>query len=148
MSPKNVLDASVVVGGLLVCWIAISVVDHFETSRMMAGTTTLAPWQSDDSQMNSLDRSFFIVKSSFSRWLFFHLPSLALLLGALVGLASSGWRRAWLVAAAALSPLPIMALAFLIDVPLAAVFFACLPLVIGVASATAASFWLNRIKGR
>ena len=146
-APKNVLDASVVVGGLLVCWIAIAVVDQFESGRMIAGTTTVAPWGNDDSGMTSLDRSYFILRSSVSRWLFFHLPSLALVLGSLIGLACSGWRRAWWVAFAALSPLPIMTLAFLIDVPLAALFFGCLQLMIGVGSATAASYWLNRIKG-
>jgi hypothetical protein len=147
MAPRDVLDVSVVLGGLLVSSIAIGTVDYFETGRMMAGATHLNPWLSDDAPMTSLDRSYLIVRGSVIRWLCVHLPSLALLLGAVVGVACSGWRRAWLVAAVALSPLPVMAVAFLIDVPLAAIFFASLHLLIAVLSATAAGYWLNRIKG-
>jgi len=112
----------------------------------MAGATHLVPWQSDEAPMTSLDRSFFILRASVTRWLFFHLPTLALVGGSLVGLACSGWRRAWLVAIVALSPVPVMAVAFLIDVPLAALFFACFHLLIAVLAATASSYWLNRIK--
>jgi len=146
LSPRTVLDAAVIVGGLLACWIAISLVDLFETGRIAAGNTTLIPWLSNDAPMTSLDRSYLVLHSSVSRWLFFHLPTLALLLGAVIGVACSGWRRAWFIAGAALSPLPIMAIGFLIDVPLAALFFAAIPLAIAVASATAAGYWQHRIR--
>ena len=146
LSPRTVLDVSVVVGGLLVCSISISLVDLFETGRIAAGNTSLIPWLSSDAPMTTLDRSYLVLRSSVTRWLFFHIPTLALLLGAVIGVACSGWRRAWFVAGAALSPLPIMAIAFLIDVPAAALFFASLTLAIGVSSATAAGYWQHRFR--
>ena len=143
LTPKDFLDLAVVLVGLLLCTLVVAVFDHVEARLISNGRVSIIPSTDDRVPTSSLDRSYLILRNSLRRWLWFYLPTLSLLGGSAIGLACSGVRRAWLVAIIALSLIPAMAVAFLLDTPLKAAVAAGVYVTIVAAAATGSSLFLH-----
>lgn len=143
LTPKDFLDIAVVLIGLLLCTIAVAVVDHVETRLISNGHVSIMSPDDDRLPMSSLDRSYLILRNSMRRWLLFHLPILSLIGGVAIGLACSGFQRAWFLAVIALSLIPAMAVAFLLDTPLVAAAAAGVYVVIVATAATGSALFLH-----
>jgi hypothetical protein len=143
LTPKDFLDIAVVLIGLLLCTIAVAVVDHVEARLISSGRVSVASSNDAGVPMNSLDRGYLILRNSMRRWLLFYLPTLSLIGGAVIGLACSGFRRAWFLAIIALSLIPAMAVAFLLDTPLMAAVTAGVYVMITATAATGSALFLH-----
>jgi hypothetical protein len=143
LTPKDFLDIAVVLIGLLVCTIVIAVVDHVEARLISSGHVSVVSANDAELPMSSLDRGYLILRNSMRRWLFFYLPTLSLIGGVTVGFACSGFRRAWVIALIALSLIPAMAVAFLLDTPLVAAVAAGVYVMIVATAATGSALFLH-----
>ena len=143
LTTKDFLDIAVVLIGLLLCTIAIAVFDHVEARLISSGRLAIVSVDDDSPAMSSLDRGYLILRNSMRRWLMFYLPALSLIGGVSVGLACSGFRRAWFLAIIALCLVPAMAVAFLLDTPLRAAVAAGVYITIVATAATGASLALH-----
>jgi hypothetical protein len=143
LSPKDFLDIAVVLIGLLLCTIAVAVVDHVEARLISSGHVSVVSSNDAGVPMSSLDRGYLILRNSMRRWLIFYLPVLSLIGGMSVGLACSGFRRAWFLAIIALSLIPAMAVAFLLDTPLVAAVAAGVYMTIVATAATGSALFLH-----
>jgi hypothetical protein len=143
LTPRDFLDIAVVLIGLLVCATVIAVVDHVEARLISSGHVSVVSSNDAGLPMSSLDRGYLILRNSMRRWLMFYLPVLSLVGGVSVGLACSGFRRAWFLAIIALSLIPAMAVAFLLDTPLVAAVAAGVYMTIVATAATGSALLLH-----
>lgn len=143
LTPRDFLDMAVVLIGLLMCTIVVAVVDNVEARLISSGHVSFVSFTEEQLPMSSLDRSYLILRNSMRRWLLLYLPTLSLIGGAVIGFASSGFRRAWFLAIIALSLIPAMAVAFLLDTPLIAAVAAGAYVTIVAVAATGSSLYLH-----
>lgn len=130
----------VILLGLLVTSLAIWGLRTYESHRIDAGTTRMAPWQPQQPGLDGFERDYRIHDSSGRRWLLVYLPLLSIGGGALVGATRRGRTRAAMVAVAAMAMVPATALGYLApDPPLAVLAAAAYAAVAALSSTTAST---------
>jgi len=117
LSPRWVLDLTIVLLGLLLSSVAISAVDAWESRATARGDVSLVSWSHEDARDHTLEHDYIVVRNSMRRWLFVHFPLISMLGGALVGLGCSGGRRVLIMAMVATALVPITGIGLLIDTP-------------------------------
>jgi hypothetical protein len=144
LKPKDFLDFSVVIIGLLLSSLIIAGLDEFETRTTANRTVSIAPWHGEPPPRGSLERDYLVIRNSVRRWMFFYFPALSLLGGAAVGIACSGWRRAWFLAVLATAAVPVTAAGLLLLYPGTAAIGAAAYVGMAGVAGTASGWFLER----
>jgi len=148
LKPKDFLDFSVVIIGLLLSSLVISGFDEFESRTTASRTVSIAPWHGEPPPRGSLERDYLVFRNSVRRWIFFYFPALSLIAGAGVGIACSGRRRAWFLAILATAPVPVTATGLLLLYPVRAAVGSAVYVAMAAVAGTASGWYLERRNGR